>query len=373
MSGHLNGLQAKIKEQAPQAVFVHCLAHRLNLVLQQSCNSISNCRIFFAHINGLPTFFHHSPKGTHTADVIMGRRIPVSVITRWTSNSKIVSLINNEWDSLKQVFAEIINDPSSDQTSVRQSDGYLNKFKDFEFAFLVIVFNDIFWVTDILFDVLQKKSFDIHFCILQIKNALTAINNKRNEGTFIDIFDMAESRTTIPSELDTTRDQLVEKYRVLYYEILDTISLQIKTRFEDLEKLLFVALMDTSRFQTYSKNFPTQAINNLKEMYPNIFTEFQRLKNELLLIYSDEQYHNMEPHRLMESLFENSSIFKEAYKLLCLIVTIPSTSVSVERSFSCLKRIKTYLQSTTLEDRLTNTNLSKISIEKELLNELIAS
>nr|CAH7712283.1 unnamed protein product [Callosobruchus chinensis] len=131
--------------------------------------------------------------------------------------------------------------------------------------------------------------------------------------------------------------------------------------------------MDTSRFQTYSKNFPTQAINNLKEMYPNIFTEFQRLKNELLLIYSDEQYHNMEPHRLMESLFENSSIFKEAYKLLCLIVTIPSTSVSVERSFSCLKRIKTYLQSTTLEDRLTNTNLSKISIEKELLNELIAS
>nr|CAI5837168.1 unnamed protein product [Callosobruchus analis] len=32
MSGHLNGLQAKIQKQAPQAVFVHCLAHRLNLV-----------------------------------------------------------------------------------------------------------------------------------------------------------------------------------------------------------------------------------------------------------------------------------------------------------------------------------------------------
>nr|CAI5829018.1 unnamed protein product [Callosobruchus analis] len=378
MAGHLNGLQAKIKEQAPQAVFVHCLAHRLNLVLQQSCNSISNCRIFFAHINGLPTFFRHSPKGIHIADVIMGQRIPVSVITRWTSNSKIVSLINNEWDSLKQVFAEIMNDPSSDQTSVRQSDGYLNKFEDFEFALLVVVFNDIFWVTDILFDVLQKKSFDIHFCILQIKNALTAINNKRNEDTFINIFDMAASRTTVPSEqcdgktgTMLTRDQLVEKYRMLYYEILETISLQITTRFQDLEKLLFVALMDTSRFQIYSENFPTQALNNLKEMYPSIFTEFQKLKNELQLIYSDDQYHNMEPHRLMEILFENSSIFKEAYKLLCLIVTIPSTSVSVERSFSCLKRIKTYLRSTVLEDRFTN--LSKISIEKELLNELIAS
>nr|CAI5836573.1 unnamed protein product [Callosobruchus analis] len=101
---------------------------------------------------------------------------------------------------------------------------------------------------------------------------------------------------------------------------------------EDLEKLLFVALMDTSRFHFYSKNFLTQALNNLKKMYTSIFTEFQRLKNELQLIYSDDQYHtsNMEPHRLMESLFENSSIFNEAYKLLCLIVTIPSTTLIEE-------------------------------------------
>nr|CAI5837167.1 unnamed protein product [Callosobruchus analis] len=112
--------------------------------------------------------------------------------------------------------------------------------------------------------------------------------------------------------------------------------------------------MDTSGFQIYSEDFPTQALNNLKEMYPRIFIEFQRLKNELQLIYSDDQYHNMEPHKLMESLFDNSIIFKKAYKLLCLIVTIPSTSVSIERSFSCLKRTKTYWRSTMLEDRLTS-------------------
>lgn len=47
MSGHLNGLQKKIKDKAPQAVFVHCLAHRLNLVMQQSCKKLSKCRIFF--------------------------------------------------------------------------------------------------------------------------------------------------------------------------------------------------------------------------------------------------------------------------------------------------------------------------------------
>ncbi|XP_075152818.1 zinc finger MYM-type protein 1-like [Haematobia irritans] len=34
MSGYKNGLQMKIKESNPQAVFIHCLAHKLNLVIE---------------------------------------------------------------------------------------------------------------------------------------------------------------------------------------------------------------------------------------------------------------------------------------------------------------------------------------------------
>uniref|UniRef100_A0A1X7TFT3 DUF4371 domain-containing protein n=1 Tax=Amphimedon queenslandica TaxID=400682 RepID=A0A1X7TFT3_AMPQE len=32
MSGQYNGVQAKIKEFAPQAIYIHCYAHVLNLV-----------------------------------------------------------------------------------------------------------------------------------------------------------------------------------------------------------------------------------------------------------------------------------------------------------------------------------------------------
>lgn len=65
-------------------------------------------------------------------------------------------------------------------------------------------------------------------------------------------------------------------------------------------------------------------------------------------------------------LSENRNIFKEAYKLFCLAMTIPSTSVSVERS---VKRIKTCLRNSMERERMSN--LSKISIEKELLRSLI--
>lgn len=58
----------------------------------------------------------------------------------------------------------------------------------------------------------------------------------------------------------------------------------------------------------------------------------------------------------------------EVYKLFVLILTIPSTSVSVEISFSCLNRIKTYLRNSTSQQRLSC--LSTISIEKLLIKQL---
>ncbi|XP_050065523.1 zinc finger protein 862-like [Aphis gossypii] len=40
MSGRLNGVQAKIKELYPSAIYTHCMAHRLNLVVVDMCKNI---------------------------------------------------------------------------------------------------------------------------------------------------------------------------------------------------------------------------------------------------------------------------------------------------------------------------------------------
>ncbi|CAB4031549.1 Hypothetical predicted protein, partial [Paramuricea clavata] len=50
MSGHLNGVQAQIQREYPFAHFVHCAAHRLNLVLCQAASSIAPVKIFFVNI-----------------------------------------------------------------------------------------------------------------------------------------------------------------------------------------------------------------------------------------------------------------------------------------------------------------------------------
>ena len=64
MSGHLSGLQKCVLDKYPMALFVHCYAHVLNLMLQQGLQSIKQCRIFFLTLSGLAAFFSKSSKRT---------------------------------------------------------------------------------------------------------------------------------------------------------------------------------------------------------------------------------------------------------------------------------------------------------------------
>ncbi len=65
MAGIVNGFQAQFKESVPEAIFIHCYTHKLNLVLFQDSNHISKCNIFFSTIGGISSFFSSSSKRTN--------------------------------------------------------------------------------------------------------------------------------------------------------------------------------------------------------------------------------------------------------------------------------------------------------------------
>ena len=61
MSGRLRGLQALMRSKVcPMALYVHCWAHRLNLVVVACCQNIDKAVSFFASIQQLYTFFSAS-------------------------------------------------------------------------------------------------------------------------------------------------------------------------------------------------------------------------------------------------------------------------------------------------------------------------
>lgn len=372
MSGHLNGLQKKIKEKAPLAVFVHCLAHRLNLVLQQSCKKIRKCRIFFSSITGIPTFFHHSAKRTYAITSASGPRIPTVTPVRWSSNSKLLSVIVDDWEKLKEVFETIVCCEQSDDNSTQLARGFLHDMNSFEFLFLAVVFHDIFCLTDVLFDVLQKRSLDVNYCISKIRTTCDMLRNKRDEQYFSVIFEKTRKMTDMRLTREYSslpQDEYVQIYRALYYEILDHILMEMDERFRDCEKIQFVCLADTTKFEEYHTCFPSSALENVQNFFGSVFPKTHRLRNELSILYADEKYRQISTEKMFEILHEDKDIFTDAYKLFSLILSISSTTASVERSFSCLKRIKTYLRNAISEERLSS--LGNIAIQKELLLQLM--
>ena len=62
----------------------------------------------------------------------------------------------------------------------------------------------------------------------------------------------------------------------------------------------------------------------------------------------------IEPHKV---------VYIELYKAYQIACAIPVTTAETERSFSCMKRVKTYLRSTMGDDRLGD--LSTLSINRE--------
>lgn len=368
MAGELNGLQAKIKSIAPQAIFTHCYAHALNLVMGKACNSIQQVRVFFSTLSGFSAYFSKSTKRTNVLDQICKNRLPTNAPTRWNFTSRAVLTVNTYREKLIEVFDFIIESPDFDQSSIREAVGLRSSLQDFKFIFFLETFQLIFEQTDVIFAMLQNKFTDIIKAKTHLLSLLSKLREFRaSDDYFNKIFvkiDVSE-----PAPKRRRNDELPDKQqqlRHIFFEILDTVINQIEIRFSDLEKLHFFDLLNYSKFPIYAKHFPDDLIQTLVKQYT--FFDQVQLKNELLVVYSNEVLGDSKtPTQMLQHIITNSfqNFMPEFYKLLCLSVTLPVTSTSVERSFSTLKRIKNYSRNSIGQSRLSN--MAQIAIERELV------
>ena len=97
---------------------------------------------------------------------------------------------------------------------------------------------------------------------------------------------------------------------------------------------------------------------------------FPDLEIQLLFIYKDRDFHKENASELLEYIykFNLQDCLPEAVKLLKMNCIIAISSASVERSVSCLRRVKTYLRGNVGQERLGS--LCRISIHKDILKEL---
>ncbi|KAK0143087.1 hypothetical protein N1851_018787 [Merluccius polli] len=389
MSGSLTGLQARLKQTYPNAHFVHCYAHQLNLVMQQACSSLTPVRIFFANLTAFGTFFSKSPKRTAVLDEVCGRRIPAAGQTRWNFKSRTVHTVFENQQTLKQCFEKIRNEQEWDSMSIQcwgmqthhnctQSDQLTdinsvqieqtirtktNKNRacgktPAKFIFLLSSFHSALMHVDILYNILQKRTTDP----LKTRQALENFSSS--------IADLKDKLTTVstqphPATADAAarlrRTQSSDNVSVAA-QCCDIMIEQSQARFQKARHLVSFELIDPKLFPQFKTSFPKKQLDIACEHFPMICKE--KLHGELVVMYSSAEFVGLTSAMSLLRMFTENNLqctFSETLKLTQIAMTTPMTSAESERCFSTLKRIQTF-HGTMGQDRL-----NMLSIERDLI------
>ena len=302
MSGKLNGAQAHIREIIPTAFYVHCAAHSLNLAMSNSCDlpPIRNCMGTIASVYN----FFNAPKRQNVLRSTITTILPTTeshrlvqvCATRWVDRHESVSVFSNLQHAVVEALGEISTWP--DKETASRALQLLSTIRQSEFCIALLVLKKIFGYSVVLCKVLQKKSL----------NLLEAVN-------------IAED---IAKELKSVRENAEHEFHQLYSCAQETaeaqnFTLEVPRRTLEVSELK-LWYRKLSRLNVAKK--ATDALNSIKECcpdaFPNIFT------------------------------------------LITILLTLPVTTCTSERSFSTLRRLKTYLRNTTGTTRMNGLALQNI-------------
>ena len=144
--------------------------------------------------------------------------------------------------------------------------------------------------------------------------------------------------------------------------------------------------IDQPGYKTYSKleDLLVKAANKeeikeeikfVTEFYKDDFNEGQ-LKMQLEILSSNipnSSLHNLSSVlQYLKSLSSSQqALISEVCTLAALIIVMPATNATSERTFSCLRRIKSYLSSSMTQTRLNSTMII-LSVHKEYTDQLFS-
>jgi len=172
MSGEHQGLQARIKDEAPKPVYVHCYAHCLNLVLVDAMKRNKTARNFFGTLESLYCFIRHSTYRhtsfrtlqhefeTATEDATGGLTMKSLCETRWECRYEAVRAMQANLQVVVKLLDALIEENSSQAKALADARGLLLQIRSFEFLLAIVVLKQLLECTNVLSLYLQSKQID---------------------------------------------------------------------------------------------------------------------------------------------------------------------------------------------------------------------
>ena len=204
MSGEYNGVQARVKIIEKRAVYIHCYAHCLNLVLVDTIKQNKIARDFFGVLESLYCFIRNitcrhalflslqndfEDEGqSHEQSLEMKKLYE----TRWVCRYEAIRALEANFSVLLDVL-KTIEDTCKDSKTVSDARGLQFQMLSFEFILAMIVLKVLFGRTNVISRYLQSKQLDLGAAVSSIQATLEILEKLHSSDThFHDHFIAAE-------------------------------------------------------------------------------------------------------------------------------------------------------------------------------------
>ncbi|XP_026816205.1 zinc finger MYM-type protein 1-like [Rhopalosiphum maidis] len=341
--------------------YVHCYAHRLNLVLVDASKHVSAIHNTIGLLEAIYSF-------------------------QSCSSLRNSLFLESQEDTLKE---STLSKKSKEAAEAR---GLLNQFATFDNLLTIFCLDELLLCINSLSVYLQTKSTDLSKCITLIECTKDQIKSMRTENKFHDLYEKViksveeisgemsipvteKRKKNVSSKLtdylvtssigQNQMDNISEheiKMKSQYFEIIDNIVMEMNRRFKQTELIEAVEACNPSSkmFLDFNTLIKLPGIST-----DNQFIEKLRAQCDLGKKMFAADSNSIEAYlsiKSMGALFLQLEVYRR-------ILVIPISSATAERSFSTMRRIKTYNRSTMTGKRLHN--LALLSIKREKSEELI--
>lgn len=370
MSGKEGGVQAILRKKYNKALFFHCSSHKLNLVIND-LNALPDIRNTVGTIKDIINFFRES--------VLRKKLIPnISKLceTRWSEKYKSIRVFKENFCAIMEALGTLSQDGNNaTRKHAYQLHAAASKVS---FSFSLVLIAKYSSLLEPTVNVLQSVSLDAVQASQHIGRILKLIKNHREnpekvtEEIFKDATSIAEKIGLDMKSIPRTAERQQHRSnhparspsefwrRSITIPYLDSIINSLEIRFSEENRPSFTL---TKLHPAQMKNISSEELEEACEEFKN-FYGLTNIKNEIELWKKiwEEKPESIKMS-VVEILKETEDFFPETKKALKILVALPCTTCTVERSFSSLRRIKTWLRSTMSETRLNG--LAMMSVHRQ--------
>jgi hypothetical protein len=402
MSSDRVGVQTRIRQISPRALYVHCNSHVLNLSIASACK-LPYVRNMIDTLNAVFLFFNLSPKRQRFLERILDQMAPdlkkkklVGLCkTRWVERHTCYDVFYDMYESLCECLEAILHPPnypqiyedswtgSWDQETRTKAQGLLKSLESSQTIVSFIIAKNILENVRPMASKLQKRDLDIYQAYSMIDQTTDRINCMRQciEEEFGVWFEDATRLATLLgtsiSAPRTSKSGLQihranapgtspkEYYlRNLAIPFCDYLSTEFGSRFNPDSRKGIQILQLLPGLITKEENV-CRIVEGLMFWEPDL-PHAPALRAEVM--EWQRYWRGREP--VQPSMSPNLpdcldhadiDVFPNIHTLLRIGCTLPVGSCEAERSFSCLRRIKTYLRNRMGGERLAGLTLMSMN------------